>query len=147
MLNSSKKITKNKNSRRRRSCKERLGALEAYITKRMGERTCPVTLEEYDFTNPPFLIDTCHHSISLTALKNFKIYTKVRVNNQELKVMQCPLCRRYFHFAVLNMSYFELGHISELLQEKDSNSEEEDFTQRLKRMTRYFAPKGGCLAF
>ena len=146
MLVQSKKITKCK------SCHlstKRQDLLNTYIQDHIGESICPVTLENYDFKNPPFLTDTCRHSISLNALKNFRIYTKVLENKRKLGVMRCPLCRKYFHFAGLNLSFFHLWYMSEISQKEESHLmiTREEFAKSLKEMPRYFTPRDGCLSF
>lgn len=141
----SKKISKRKTVR---IPKERLDALHDFIENEMGETICPVTLENYDFENPPFLTDTCGHSFSLDALKKLKISTTLGKNNKQLKVMQCPLCRRDFHFANLHFSYFQLRFISENLQEGSETSiKREEFSEQVKRLPLFFTPVNGCLSF
>ena len=148
MLKKSKKIAKieivSRFRKQLRVLREEMAQLHSEIKDQMGEGTCPVTFEEYDLENPPFLTDTCRHSVSLTALNNFQIYIVVS-ENKRFKLMRCPICREYFNFAALNVSFLKLWYLSQ--KRGSSKMRLEEFDQQLKRLPRYFTPKNGYLSF
>lgn len=128
---------------------EKLRMVEKYCLKQMAVPTCPVTLERYDFKNPPFQTNTCQHSISLEALKNLTIYT-IEIENKKVKSMQCPLCRTSFHFASLNLMFFTYWNLYSQIKIDDAHTENiistEEVSRNLRRLPRFFSPQGGCLA-
>jgi len=140
----SKKIAKRKFRsqilKERNIFKEKLGMIDLLVHSELEEMRCPVSLEDYSFTNPPFQTNSCNHSISLDALRKLVIF-----ENSNLRYMLCPLCRKHFHFASLNMNFFNFWFLFQILQNQLAMPKEE-FINRLKKIPRYFTPKGGCLS-
>jgi hypothetical protein len=75
------------------------------------EKICPVTLEHFSSSNPPYKLNNCFHRLSREALKGLTIY---RVNKYNGAVYHlCPICKKKIHFASLDEDYLFLINLAQ----------------------------------
>jgi hypothetical protein len=128
-----------------------IGALDRKLqTIDPKDTICPVSLNSYSKSNPPYLLPCCHH-VSYNSLEELEIFEAYDSQSSFLgRYMECPECRGAFTHCQLDFSFLDLVILKEEVQ-KGFQIEEVLFLQPL---TKYhvgtfpviFQPRGGILS-
>lgn len=171
MLPESKKISKvflkNKDkvlvkSEKRKTTKQALLEENALLKKKLdfvqdslnqivnGNNFCPVNLDSYNLKdNLPFHLH-CGHNLSLQSLYQMKSQKK-KIGKAQTKIMQCPLCKKDFLFAVLDQNFLKILNLSKTMEldeidQNDFQKEQEEMNKVIKSFPKVFGVRGGIFS-
>lgn len=118
---------------------------EKCITRQLGDQDiCPVTLEPFNFDNPPYCAYLCKHRFSHSVFKKLPVYTLALSNKQRTTYQICPVCKTKIRFAFLDFAFIELSILKKNV-ENFTGENEMKAKEITSRKPHFLSPLGGCL--